>query len=149
MRRLTLMGVLAMCLCCGTVYAQDDAPLVIHPTVFSLVECWLSDTTQPVVTEINLDAVQRNGNQFFGQIVRDGDWVSVTVDERGLHRYRVLSRDGDSYRIEFQHNGGGTLTTRAEIGFSLVTRAVVVDGKSTELRLLRVHSIRTIPQDER
>src|SRR5690554_1811062 len=45
----------------------------VPPEVFELVECWLSDTEQPVVTEISLAAVARNRNQFqAGSIRREG-----------------------------------------------------------------------------
>ncbi len=32
--------------------------LKIHPKVFNMIDCWISDSENPVVTEINLDAVE-------------------------------------------------------------------------------------------
>ena len=43
--------------------AQTSAPK-IHPKVFRMITCWVSDSESPVVTEINLDAVDKNGNEF-------------------------------------------------------------------------------------
>jgi hypothetical protein len=120
----------------------------IHPEVFSMVECWLSDTAQPVVTEINLDAVRRNGNQFNGKIFTDrGEWVR-TNDEygRGYMRYRVLSRQGNSYVVEFQNNGGGSLTTTTKIGFTLSHRTVEVEGKQKRVQIMRIESLQEIIQ---
>jgi len=38
--------------------AAEVAPQDIHPKVFQMVDCWLSDNSAPVTTEINLDAVR-------------------------------------------------------------------------------------------
>src|SRR5882724_5094487 len=43
--------------------AQTSAPK-IHPKVFRMITCWVSDSESPVVTEINLDAVEKNRNEF-------------------------------------------------------------------------------------
>ena len=51
-----------VCVGCATVKDQRQGwstpPPRIHPQVFSMVENWLSDTEGPVVTEINLDAME-------------------------------------------------------------------------------------------
>jgi hypothetical protein len=39
-------------------------PLKIHPKVFSMINCWISDSESPVVTEINLDAVEKMGTSL-------------------------------------------------------------------------------------
>src|SRR5213592_2313233 len=44
--------------------AGKTSALKIHPKVFSMIDCCISDSVSPVVTEINLDAVEKNGNQF-------------------------------------------------------------------------------------
>jgi hypothetical protein len=38
--------------------------LKIHPKVFNMIDCWISDSETPVVTEINLNAVEKNVNKF-------------------------------------------------------------------------------------
>jgi len=55
-------------------------------------------------------------------------------------RYRVLESKRDHYKIEYQENGGGTLTTAAVIEFSIEKRNIQRDGKSVTIRVLRVSS---------
>src|SRR5437899_1473964 len=43
----------------GLVPAAKASPLKIHPKVFNMIHCWISDSESPVVTEMNLDAVAR------------------------------------------------------------------------------------------
>src|SRR4030095_15201201 len=88
--------------------------LKIHPKVFSMINCWISDSESPVVTEINLDAVEKDGNEFN----QDGQWFqSPGADSNGFMRYRVLESKGNHYKVEYQENGGGTLTTASTIEF--------------------------------
>jgi hypothetical protein len=74
--------------------AQGSPPaLKIHPKVFNMIDCWVSDSESPVVTEINLDAVEKNGNQFNSDDVKpDGEWLRCPAPESngGFMRYRVL-----------------------------------------------------------
>src|SRR5947207_62613 len=44
----------------ATPVAAQTSALKIHPKVFSMINCWISDSESPVVTEINLDAVENN-----------------------------------------------------------------------------------------
>jgi hypothetical protein len=85
-----------VCLGCALVTDQGHgrstpAPR-IHPQVFSMVENWLSDTEGPVVTEINLDAMERDRNQFPMDELKQKDVWTVwdTAEGRGFERYRVL-----------------------------------------------------------
>jgi hypothetical protein len=41
------------------------------------------------------------------------------ADTSGFMRYRALELKGDHYKIEYQENGGGTLTTAAVIEFEI------------------------------
>ncbi len=114
---------------------------VWHPMVFSMIESWISDIESPVVTEVNLDAVQRNRNQFDHDAVkREGAWVVYRVPEGGFKRYRVIERKGNHYKLEFQDNGGGTLTTRSLISFTLDQREILLDEKPKAINILRVTS---------
>ena len=108
-----------------------------------MVMCWLSDTTVPVATEISLDAVEKNDNQFSGSVYTDGEWTRVdeTGDGSGFMRDRVLNSQGDYHFIEFQSNGGGTLTVSTRVGFLLLYRDIGVNGEELRLRLLRVESV--------
>ena len=63
--------------------AAQAAALKIHPKVFSMVDCWVSDSESPVVTEINLDAVERDGNEFNQDGVKqDEEWLRCPVPDR-------------------------------------------------------------------
>jgi hypothetical protein len=101
----------------GTSATAQTSTLKIHPKVFSMIDCWVSDSESPVVTEINLDAVERNGNEFNQNGVRqDGEWLRCPVpDTNGFMRYRVLESKGSYYQVDYQENGGRTLTTASII----------------------------------
>jgi hypothetical protein len=123
--------------------AAPVSALKIHPKVFSMISCWLSDSESPVVTEINLDAVEKNGNQFNSADVKpDGEWTRSPGPEGngGFMRYRVLESKGNHFKVEYQENGGGTLTTAAIIGFEIEKRNIRCDGKPATMRVLRVLS---------
>jgi hypothetical protein len=113
-----------------------------HPKVFNMINCWISDSESPVVTEINLDAVEKNGNEFNQDgLKQDGEWLQCPVaDTSGFMRYRALESKGGHYKIEYQENGGGTLTTAAVIEFSVEKRNIQRDGKPVTIRVLRVSS---------
>jgi hypothetical protein len=116
--------------------------LKIHPKVFNMIECWISDSESPVVTEINLDAVEKNGNQFNKDgLNQDGDWLSYSVPETGgFMRYRVLESKGTHHKVEYQENGGGTLTTASTIEFDVDKRTIHRNGSPATVRVLRVSS---------
>ena len=120
----------------------QTSTLKIHPKVFSMIDCWVSDSESPVVTEINLDAVEKNGNEFNqDRVSQDGEWMRCPLpDTNGFMRYRVLEAKGDRYKVEYQENGGGTLTTASTIEFSIEKREIRRDGKPATLRVLRVLS---------
>src|SRR5438874_2506192 len=126
----------------ATPTAAQTSALTIHPKIFSMINCWISDSESPVVTEINLDAVEKNGNEFDQDgLKQDGEWLQCPVpDTSGFMRYRVLESKRDHYKIEYQENGGGTLTTAAVIEFSIEKRNIQRDGKSVTIRVLRVSS---------
>jgi hypothetical protein len=126
----------------ATASPTQTSPLKIHPKVFSMINCWISDSESPVVTEINLDAVEKNGNQFNSDDVRPvGEWLRCQVpDTTGFMRYRVLESKGNHYKIEYQENGGGTLTTSSTIEFEIQNREVHREGKPATMRVLRVSS---------
>lgn len=113
----------------------------IHPKVFSFIEGWLSDGESPVVTEINLDAVDVSGNQFQADDVKKEDeWVRSPNADGGFLRYRFTEHRGNHYKVVYQNNGGGSLTTSATIEFSVEKRDVKVDGKAKTIRVLKVLS---------
>jgi hypothetical protein len=116
--------------------------LKINPKVFNMIECWISDSESPVVTEINLDAVEKNGNEFNQDGVRqDGEWIRCPVpDTNGFMRYRLLEAKGNHYQVEYQESGGGSLTTASIIEFAIEKRDIRRDGKPATIRVLRVSS---------
>lgn len=123
--------------------AVQTSALKIHPKVFSMIDCWVSDSESPVVTEINLDAVERkNGNEFNQDgVSQGGEWLRCPVpDTNGFMRYRVLESKGNHYKVEYQENGGGTLTTSSIIEFEIKNREIRREGKPATIRVLRVSS---------
>jgi hypothetical protein len=122
--------------------AAQSSALKIHPKVFSMINCWISDSESPVVTEINLDAVEKNGNEFIQDgLKQDGEWLRCPVpDTNGFMRYRVLETKGNHYKIEYQENGGGTLTTASVIEFDIQKRSIRHDNMPATIRFLRVTS---------
>ncbi len=117
-------------------------PLKLHPKIFNMIDCWISDSVSPVVTEFNLDAVEMDTNEFnHDEIKQDGEWTRCPVpNTSGFMRYRVLGLKGNRYTVEYQENGGGTLTTASIIEFSIEKRSIQRDGKPVSIRVLRVLS---------
>jgi hypothetical protein len=107
-----------------------------------MINCWISDSESPVVTEINLDGVEKNGNEFNQDgLKQDSEWRQCPVpDTNGFMRYRVLESKGNHYKVEYQENGGGTLTTASTIEFDIEKRDIRRDGKPVTIRVLRVSS---------
>lgn len=133
-----------VCLTVGTSDGHPPAPLPkIHPRVFDMVTSWLSDRDDPVVTEINLDAVNANGNQFdFTQVRTEGGWtICPNDDNRGFLRFKQVTSAAETIAVEFQSNGGGTLTTSTRIEFVVAGREVRRNGQAVSLRVLRVIGI--------
>ena len=126
----------------ATPAAVQPSGLKIHPKVFSTINCWVSDSESPVVTEINLDAVEKNGNEFNEDGLRqDGEWLRCPVpDTNGFMRYRVLETKGNHYKVEYQENGGGTLMTASVIEFDIQKRSIRHDNMPATIRFLRVTS---------
>ena len=120
----------------------ENSPLKIHPKVFNMIDSWNSDSESPVVTEINLNAVEKNGNQFNEEGLRqDGDWLVYSVpDTGGFMRYRMVEAKGNHYKVEYQENGGGTLTTASTIEFEIEKRHIHRNGSPMTIRVLRVSS---------
>ena len=120
-------------------------PLRLHPKIFNMIDCWISDSATPVVTEINLDAVETNTNQFnMDDVKSDGEWMRVpTKEDGGFMRYRVLGLKGNRYTVEYQENGGGTLTTDCTIDFVIDKRSMERDGKAEDIRILPVVSYKS------
>ena len=129
----------------GDTKTASVPPLKLHPKIFNMIDCWISDSASPVVTEINLDAVETNTNQFnMDDVKPDGEWTRVpTKEDGGFMRYRVLGLKGNRYTVEYQENGGGTLTTDCTIDFVIDKRGVERDGKTEDIRILRVVSYKS------
>jgi hypothetical protein len=126
----------------ATPAAAQTSALKIHPKVFSMIKCWISDSESPVATEINLDAVEKDGNEFNQDgLKQDGEWLQCRVrDSNGFMRYRLLESKGNPYKVEYQENGGGTLTTSSIMEFEIEKRNIHRDGKPVTIRVLRVLS---------
>jgi hypothetical protein len=121
---------------------KDDSDSVFktHPQVFTLIQGWIADSDSPVATEINLDAVDKNRNQFSkDEIKQEGEWIICRESEaEGFKRYRLIETKAKHYKVEYQENSGGTLTTSSVIEFSVVKREIRRNGKLTTIRSLRV-----------
>ena len=116
---------------------------LIHPKVFAMATGWLSDIAQPVVTEVNLDAMAVNRNQFDPDAVTvSGEWVTYADEATsGFLRYKTLQPDGDTLRVLLQSNEGGTLTVSSTIGFRILRRSIVTDEGRKEVSVLSIESI--------
>ena len=128
----------------ATPAAAQGSVLKIHPKVFSMINCWVSDSESPVVTEINLDAVEKNGNEFNQDgLKQEDEWLRCPLpDTNGFMRYRVLESKGNHYKVEYQENGGGTLTTASVIEFDIQKRSIRHDNMPATIRMLRVSSFK-------
>jgi hypothetical protein len=126
----------------ATPAATQTSALKIHPKVFSMISCWISDSESPVVTEINLDAVEKDGNEFNQDgLKQDGDWLQCPVpDGNGFMRYRPLESKSNQYKVKYQENGGGMLTTSSIVEFEIEKRNIHRDGNPVTIRVLRVLS---------
>jgi hypothetical protein len=134
---------IALLLFCGisSLKAAECQPEDIHPKVFKSICCWLSDTTEPIVTEINLDAVRANQNQFdYDSVKKESGWTTYR-EEKEMLRFQVSTIGPKDYSALFQENGGGSLTTQKVIRFTIESRALTLDGRETTITVLRVHSI--------
>jgi hypothetical protein len=58
----------------------------------------------------------------------------------GFMRYRPLESKGNQYKVEYQENGGGTLTTSSIVEVEIEKRNIHRDGKAVTIRALRVLS---------
>ena len=107
-----------------------------------MISSWISDPESPVATEINLDAIEKNGNQFNkDEVQQDGEWLRCPVpDTDGFMRYHVLESKGNHYKVEYEVNGGGTLKSASIIEFSIEKRNIRRDGKPLAMSVLRVTS---------
>jgi hypothetical protein len=142
------IAVLAVAQSASGLFAEEPGkpaaalPFKTHPQVFGMIQSWVSDPESPVATEINLDAVKSNRDQFSGDELRleDGWTVFREAGEAGFKRYRVIEAKGDRFKVEYQDNSGGTLTTSSVIGFTVLKREIRKNGKLVEVRVLRVDS---------
>jgi hypothetical protein len=128
--------------------AEEAAPeLKLHPRIFTYIEGWLSDGESPIATEINLDAAEKSANQFnTDEIKRQDGWIRCPGrDGMGFLSYRVLENKGRHYKVAYQENGGGSLTTEAIIEFNIEKRDIKVDGKPQTIHVLRVLSYASKP----
>lgn len=119
---------------------QTAAGLKLHPKMFEMLRGSGPDGEYPLVTEINLDAVERDSDKFkMGDVKQDGVWFGVAnEDGRGFWRYQILKQTGERYTAEYQYNGGGTLTESAIIEFTVEKRQIKKDGKPLSIRVLHV-----------
>jgi hypothetical protein len=58
-------------------------------------------------------------------------------------RYRVLGLKDNRYTVEYQENGGGSLTTDSTIEFSIDKRTIQRYGKPATISVLRVLSYKS------
>ena len=71
--------------------------LKIHPKVFSMIDCWVSDSESPVVPEINLDAVERNGNEFY----QDGMYCAHSIHRTCYPAISLLPLGSDVIKVSW------------------------------------------------
>ena len=149
-----VLSAIVAILLCGLVFLAINSskkseevhtPTLIHPLVFNLILCWDSDTISPVATEINLDAVYKNNDQFdYSRVTKEKDlggdeWIVYTPsDQRGYTRYRIVDQTSQMTRVIFNENGGGSYTSQAKITYQIVKRSLQIEGKKNDISALRV-----------
>lgn len=154
--KMRLSAIVAILLCGSAFLAINSSqkseetrlPTLIHPLVFKLILCWDSDTISPVATEINLEAVYRNNDQFdYSRVTKEKDldgveWIAYTPsDQRGYARYRIVEQTNQMTRVIFNENGGGSYTSQAKITYQIVKRSLQIEGKKDDVSALRVLAI--------
>lgn len=124
---------------------KTEDPVKFHPQVFSMILGWNSDYETPVATEMNLDAIEKNQNQFpQEEIKEDNGWIVFREGKAAeFKRYRLIEHKVDHYRVEYQENSGGTFTSSSVLEFDLSTREIKIDGKTKTIRVLRMTSCNT------
>jgi hypothetical protein len=145
--RNSLVRVIAMAVCGITCLSAEDRQKInpassfkVHPQVFSMIQGWIADAGSPVATEINLDAVEKNRNQFSNDEIKQEDgWTIIReAGAKEFKRYRLIEVKNSHYKVEYQENGGGTLTTSSIIEVTVEKREIIINGKPTRIRVLRV-----------
>lgn len=122
-------------------HAAEVTPQEVHPKVFQMIGCWLSDTSTPVITEVNLDAVRANRNQFdYASVKNEDGWITFQGD-REMLRFKIIASSKESCTITYQENGGGSLTTERVIRFRIFPRKVEIEGVEREISILHVLAI--------
>lgn len=128
----------------ASAHAADWTAQDLHPKVFQMIQSWISDRKSPVVTEVHLEAMRANRNQFdFDAVSRNGPWIEYRDADSSLLRFRVEAHAGRSWTVVYQENGGGTFTSQSVIRFNLLTRPLQIDGQPAEASVLRVLGIDT------
>lgn len=152
-----VLSAIVATLLCGLVFLAinsskksegEHISTLIHPLVFKLILCWDSDTISPVATEINLEAVYKNNDQFdYSRVTKEKDlggveWIVYTPsDQRGYNRYRIVEQTSQMTRVIFNENGGGSYTSQAKITYQIVKRSLEIEGKKNNISALRVLAI--------
>ncbi len=80
--------------------SAKPAAFKVHPMVFTIIGSVVSDSESPVVTEINLDAVVRNTNQFpQDNVKQDSEWTTYRKEDgRGFTLQDAEERGRPIYR---------------------------------------------------
>ena len=145
----------SLCCWCNSEPLAEEHSEIIHPKAFAMVTCWLSDTEQPVVTEISLDAVRINRNQFYGLVTSSEDgWVRYSDEESGGFLVHPVNGEvppvkGRPWKLPHYANRGKTSSSGGELAsarscFSTVRTAL---GKLRITGLLaRFDVARSFPQ---
>jgi uncharacterized protein YecT (DUF1311 family) len=118
----------------------------IHPKVFEMIQCWISDGNYPVLTEFNLEALY-NHNQFdYDHLKIDKEWISYRDREGFSLRYKFINQDKENnkYKVLFTNNGGGSMTEVWEIEYEINHREIIVKDKPEKIETLKVISVNLV-----
>ena len=123
-------------------HAQTVTRLV-HPAVFEMALGWISDTVSPVVTEVNLDAIYTNRNQFDYDLVKVSESQGPKIvhyqrSEGGYLSYKVNAEKNGVTSITLYDSGGGSGVGVTEITYEIKKRSVRINGVSREIEVLRI-----------
>ena len=101
-----------------------------------MVLSWVSDKEQPVVTQVNLDAMRGNNDQFdYSAVEQDGKRVRYSQNDETISYWLEDSGDG-KIRAHVVQGGSGSLSM--QIDFQILKERVKIDGLIKEIEVLDV-----------
>jgi uncharacterized protein YecT (DUF1311 family) len=120
---------------------------IIHPEVFKMIQCWISDGYNPVLTELNLSALYNESLFDYDNLKFDGEWISYRERYMSFLKYKFIDQDKENnkYKVLYTNSFiGGTLTEVYKIEYEINSREIIIDDKPEKIDTLKVLSIKMV-----